>query len=271
MKNGMMTNPIFTATSMRKGICLSLLAVAFSIAGYAQDDLFGTPKREAKKGLLISLNGNFDMPAGDMAKRFGLSYRVGPGVHYKTKSNWIFGAKADFILGNKIKEEGFLSNLKDAQNSFLTSDGYRGPIETYQRGYLIGLQAGRILNTSKTNPDNGILLLTSLGFIQHKIHIVTRNLGDAPQLQGEYKKGYDRLTNGIFLEQYIGYAYFSNNSLINFNIGLDIMAGFTQGRRNYLLDVQKSGADKRFDMLFGVRGGWVIPAFKRKSEEIFFE
>jgi len=243
----------------------------FGNRGLAQDDLFGTPKKEPKKGFLISLNGNFDIPGGDMSKRFGLSYRVGPALHYKTKSNWLIGAKADFILGNQIKEEGFLDNLRTEKDEFLTRDGYSSPLETYQRGYMVALQAGRIINFSKTNPDNGLLLLTSAGFIQHKIHIVTRNAGDIPQLSGDYKKGYDRLANGVFLEQYIGYAFFSPNGLINFNIGLDVMGAYTQGRRDYWFDVQKAGTDKRFDLLFGVRGGWFIPIFKRKSEEIFFE
>lgn len=256
---------------MKKNICIAILALFLTNTATAQDDLFGTPKREAKKGLLISLNGNFDIPAGDMAKRFGLSYRVGPSMQYKTKKNWIFGAKADFILGDNVKEEGLLRNLVAADKTVLTNDGYRGKIEIYQRGYMVGLQAGKIINISKSNPDNGILLLSSAGFIQHKINIVTRNAGEVPQLQGEYKKGYDRLANGVFVEQFVGYAHFSNNGLINFNIGLDVMAGFTQGRRDYLLDVQRPGNESRFDMLFGIRGGWVIPAFKRKSEEIFFE
>jgi len=244
---------------------------AFSETGMAQDELFGTPKREARKGLVISLNGDFDIPAADMAKRFGLSYRVGPAVFYKTRSNWIIGAKSDFILGNKIEEDGFLSNLKNSDNTYITSSGFRKNIEVYERGYTVGLQAGKIINISKKNPDNGIMLLTSAGFIQHKIHIVTRNAGDLPQLTGDYKKGYDRLTNGLFLEQFVGFTHFANNGLVNFNIGLDVLAGFTQGRRDYWFDVQKPGNDKRLDILFGVRGGWFIPIFKRKSEEIYFE
>lgn len=237
----------------------------------AQDDLFGTEKREPKKGVIFSLNGNFDIPAGDMSKRFGLSYRVGPAVLYKTKTNWIFGAKADFIFGNKIKEEGFLSNLQAEDGTFITTEGDRAPMVFYERGYLIGIQAGKIIHTSSSNPDNGILLLTSAGFIQHKININTRNAGDIPQLQGDYKKGYDRLANGIFIEQFAGYTYFSPNGLINFNIGVDVLAGFTEGRRTFLYDVQKPGDDKRFDILLGLRAGWYIPIFKRKSEEFYFE
>ena len=49
------------------------------------------------------------------------------------------------------------------------------------------------------------------------------------------------------------------------------MAGFTQGRRDFLYDTGKPGTDTRLDILYGIRGGWYIPIFKRKSEELFFE
>jgi hypothetical protein len=236
---------------------------------FAQDDLFGTPKAESHKGLLIGFNADFDIPAADMAKRFGNNYRIGPSLQYKTKSNWIFGVKGDFIFGNKIRQDSFLANFYNADGSLIGTDGFRASTRVYERGYLIGLQGGKIFNISKKNSDNGILVMATAGFIQHKILINNPN-GNLPQFSGEYRKGYDRLTNGLFVEPYVGYVYFSKNGLLNFHIGLDVMAGFTQGRRDYLFDVQKPGNDKRLDILFGIRGGWYIQVFKRKSEEYFF-
>jgi len=153
----------------------------------------------------------------------------------------------------------------------LTYPGLRADVQVFERGYLIGLQAGKIISFSEKKPDNGLMLLTTAGFIQHKILISANKAGYIPQLDGEYRKGYDRLTNGWFIEQFAGYTYFSDNGLINFNIGIDVLAGFTQGRRDYLFDVQKPGNDSRLDMLVGIRGSWYIPIFRKKSEEIFFE
>jgi hypothetical protein len=250
----------------------NLIVLILSLPGfsYAQDDLFGTPKREPRKGIMIGLNANFDMPAADMANRFGASYRAGPSLQYKTKSNLIFGIKTDFMFGNKIKEDSFLVNLRENNGGIIGTNGFRTSTNVYERGYMIGLQFGKIFNYAKRNSDNGILAAATVGFIQHKI-LTTNADGEIPQLTGEYRKGYDRLTNGIFIEPYIGYIYLSNNGLINFHIGLDAMLGFTQGRREYLFDVRRPGDEKRFDMLFGIRGGWYIPVFKRKSEEYFFE
>ncbi|HTN47091.1 MAG TPA: hypothetical protein VL098_12140 [Flavipsychrobacter sp.] len=237
---------------------------------WAQDDLFGTPKKEPKKGLVIGVNGGFDVPAFDMAKRFGLSYRVGPSLYYKTKKNWLIGARTDFLFGNQVKEPGLMSNLLDAEKTLIGANDFRIKPTIFERGYMIGLQAGKILNYSQTNSDKGLYLAATAGFIQHKI-LITDGDGAVPQLGGEYKKGYDRLANGVFLAPYAGYMHFSNNGLINFHLGVEALMGFTAGRRTYWYDVKQPGEASRFDMLFSVRGGWFIPVFKRKSEEFFFE
>lgn len=254
---------------MNKAIA-SLLLICTPIFSFAQDELFGSTKLPARKGLIIGVNGNYDIPAGDMAKRFGNSFRIGGNLSYKTTKNWLFGAGIDFIFGSNIKEDSLLVNLEDATGSVIAQDGQRIGVGTFERGYMIGLNAGKIINLGKRNGDNGLLFLTTVGFMQHKINIYDRTQS-TPQLNKTYKKGYDRLTNGAFIEEYIGYAYFANNGLINFNIGLDITAGFTKGRRDYLYDVQRPDDKSRLDIFFGVRGGWYIPIFKRKSEEIFFE
>jgi hypothetical protein len=112
--------------------------------------------------------------------------------------------------------------------------------------------------------------MTGAGFMQHKINIFDQDK-TIPQLRGDYRKGYDRLTNGWYLEQFVGYNMFDKSGLLNFHIGLDFVAGFTKGRRDFLYDVMRKDDASRIDLLFGLRGGWYIPIFKHKSEEIYFE
>jgi hypothetical protein len=234
-----------------------------------QDDLFGRPKIvESHSGFIISVNGNFDIPSADMAKDFGLSTRIGPSLLYKTKANWLFGIKGDFIFGSQVRTDSLMVNLKDSYGEFLTQGGARVTIPVNERGYMIGLQAGKIVSTSKTSKDNGITLLTTVGFIQHKLQI--NNPNGVPALNGAYLKGYDRLTNGLFVEESIEYSYFAKNGLLNFHIGPDLMLGFTQDRRDYLFDVMRADTKQRLDMFFGIRGGWYFCIFKRKSEELVF-
>lgn len=248
---------------------LVLLLAALPVT--AQEDLFGkVPKQPARKGMIFAVNANYDKPLADMADRFGASARIGPSFMYKTTSNWLFGAKMDFIFGNRITQDSLLINVKDKYGEFITESGERAQIPMYERGYMIGLQAGKIINLSKRSGDNGLMLLTSAGFIQHKINIFVKQQ-DIPQIRGDYRKGYDRLTNGLFLEQFVGYTYFAKDGLLNFYVGFDAAFGFTQGRRDYLFDVKRPDDQPRLDILMGLRGGIYIPIFKRKSEELIFE
>lgn len=255
---------------MKRVSLLVLFCLAYLMPAQAQDDLFGSAKKPSRKGVIFGVNGNLDFPGADMAKRFGTSYRLGGSILYKTTSNWMFGPKMDFIMGGKVKEDSLLANLADRYGTILDRNGDRVGVRLFERGYMIGLQVGRIINMSKKSSDNGILIMTSAGFMQHKINIFDREK-TILQIQGDYRKGYDRLTNGLFLEQFVGYNYFADNGLINFHIGLDVTAGFTKGRRDYLYDVRRPDDQSRIDLLFGLRGSWYIPIFKRKSEEFFFE
>jgi hypothetical protein len=163
-----------------------------------------------------------------------------------------------------------MSNILDDEGYFITNQGSRQSVEVLERGWAIGLMAGKIFPFSKTNTNTGILALTGVGFLQHKINIYDADK-IVPQLAGDYRKGYDRLTNGIYLEQFVGYNHLDKNGYFNFHIGFNLMAGFTRGRRDYLYDVRRADDQPRLDLLFGIRGGWYVPLFRKKSEEVFFE
>jgi hypothetical protein len=257
--------------SMKFNFYSSLLLCLFLVSNaLGQKGLFETKKLAARKGFLLGANGNFDMPGGDLKNRFGNGYRLGASMAYKTQTNWIFGVKFDFNNGDQVKEDSLFSGIKDNANTLINQDGQRLAVNIYRRGFMAGIEGGYIFNTSKTVSDNGIMLLTGIGFMQHKILI--QDKGESIlSLRGESRKGYDRLANGIYLEQYLGYLFLSNSGLINFHIGLDLTVGFNQGRRDFLYDVRRPGNEKRTDIMFGVRGGWYLPMFKRKSEEFFFE
>jgi hypothetical protein len=253
-------------------IVLVFALVALAISARAQQDLFATEKQESSKGFVISIHGNFDKPAADMAKRFGSSYRFGPGVFYKWRSNWLLGLKGDLMFGNKIKEPGFLDNLNNQNTTrLLNQNGIRRGFSVFERGFTVGVQGGRIFNKILSHsPDNGLIIFTTVGFFQHRILLNDKN-GEFPQIAGKYIKGYDRLANGLFVEQFVGYNYISKQGFVAFNIGLNALAGFTQGRRDIWLDTRQPGDDKRLDVLLGIRGSWYIPIFHRRSDELFFE
>ncbi|HNB82224.1 MAG TPA: hypothetical protein PLP14_09015, partial [Chitinophagaceae bacterium] len=104
---------------------------------------------------------------------------------------------------------------------------------------------------------------------QHKIKLFDKDQS-FPQLRDEYVKGYDRLSNGLYLEHFTGYMYFSKNKLINCMMGLNIVCAFTKGRRDFLYDVARSDTRSRTDLLVGLKLGWIIPMYKKVSEETYY-
>lgn len=251
------------------GFCLGAFSLC-TLQASAQKGLFEAEHPPARKAVLVGVNGTFDLPGADMAKRFGPGYRVGISGHYKTQKGWLFGGKLDFLNGSDIREDSMFYGVTGAEKSFINQDGQRLFVETFKRGFMLGAEVGRLFTLKPTVPDAGILVMTGLGFMQHRVLIKDKS-ESIVALSGDYRKGYDRLVNGLYLEQYIGYMYMSNSGLVNFHIGFDFVAGFTQGRRDFLYDVRRPGTDKRLDLMYGVRGGWILPIFKRKSEDYFFE
>src|SRR5688572_23891874 len=107
------------------------------------------------------------------------------------------------------------------------------------------------------------MITVSTGFIQHKIRIET--IGNAvPELRHDYKKGYDHLTNGWHLSEFIGYTYFSNRQLVNFYGGFELTQGFTANRRDYNFDNLGNSDKNRLDLLYGFKLGWILPLYKKK-------
>lgn len=259
---------------MRAILLLAFFFCAVLSAGaQSDDDLFGSGEvAPRRRGIVLGFNTGVDLPVADMADRFGASLRVGPSIFFKTPSNWMFGVKGDFLFGSKINEDSLLINVRDDEGLFLDDAGQRTGAAINMRGYTLGLQAGRIfgLTPAADAGGRGILVLLGAGFIQHKIQFFNQ-LGTIAQIRGDYRKGYDRLTNGIYTEAFAGYNHFSKKGLFNFHIGLNALVGFTGGRRDYLFDVQRSGTGNRLDVLLGVRGGLYLPLWKKKSEEVFFE
>jgi hypothetical protein len=92
-----------------------------------------------------------------------------------------------------------------------------------------------------------------------------------PQLEGEYLKGYDRLTNGLAANQFLGYFNMSNSRVVNFYIGIEAIEGWTQGRRTINFDTGMVDNEARFDMLMGLRFGWVLHLYERAANEFYYD
>jgi hypothetical protein len=227
------------------------------------------PKDSAFAIPLIFGNYAYQFPEGHLKQRFGSNSAIGAMFLYKTKKNWVLGIDGNFIFSQNVKELDLFSNIATSQGMLIQHNGMLATISFFQRGFLSSLKAGKIFPVFGPNKNSGIMVLGSGGLLQHKIRI--HNPGNqVPQIQGDYKKGYDRLTNGFAASGFLGYMYLSNNRLYNFFAGVEFVHAWTQSRRDIDFDTMIKDETKRRDILYGAKVGWIIPIYKKMPQRYYY-
>jgi hypothetical protein len=138
------------------------------------------------------------------------------------------------------------------------------------RGFTSYVGVGRLFAINKRNMNTGFMVKGSLGFIQHKINFVSQER-NIPQLDENYAKGYDRLSSGLSINEFVGYFHQSQNRLINFYIGVEFMQAQTYNRRGYNYDQMSYDSYKKSDFSTSFRFGWMIPIYLNTKEEDEFQ
>ena len=218
---------------------------------------------------MVGMSFAYQIPDGDLVKRFSNNANIGISFLIKTKKKWVFGADGSFLFGRGIKEYGIFDSITTTDGYLINKDGKFADVQLHERGYSVGLKAGRLFKVLCPNPNSGILFLTGIGVLQHKIKIYD-HFNTTPQVDGDYKKGYDRLTNGIALSEFLGYVYLSNRRLVNFFGGFECMQAFTKSRRSYDYDLRKKDTAARTDLLYGFRLGWIVPLYKKAPQDFYY-
>lgn len=213
----------------------------------------------------------FQIPGGDLSERFGVNSNIGGGFLYKTGKNFVAGADFSFIFGSKIKiKDELMSNLFTVDGYIIDQGGSYASYALFERGYYFGVKAGIVIPVLKSNPNSGLLLLGSAGYLQHKVRIEVAN-NSAPQLLGDYKRGYDRLSGGFYVGEFIGYQFMGNTRLLNFTGGFEFVQGFTTPLRDVNFDSMKPDSRlNRTDLLFGIKLSWLVPIFARMPEKFYY-
>lgn len=219
---------------------------------------------------MVKISYAVHVPAGNLADRFGVNSAIGLNFSIKTKANWFFGFDGGFIFGNQIKEKGILDSLKTSSGFIIDQNGNPSTVRLFERGFTASLHIGKLFNLFSKNKNSGLLVYAGPTYLQHKIRI--DDIGrQSPQLVSGYIPGYDRLTSGFGLHEFIGYVYLGNNRILNFFAGFDLFQAVTKSQRSYNYDTMKSDTDTRFDMLSGFRIGWVLPLYKGTPQEFYYK
>ncbi len=243
---------------MRVLVCVLMVLIIPGL-GHSQEQ-----RLNQGTGFLLGFSYGIQWPGTDLADRFGQHFSAGLSTEWITeKKDYIFGLDGQFIFGQKVKTD-VLAPLRTAEGYIYGNDKSIADIQLRQRGFYVGGKIGKMLFSAADNPRAGLKLTLGLGFLQHKIRIQDDPSRVVPQLSGDYKKGYDRLTNGLALHQFIGYQKLATDQGINFFIGIESIQAFTESRRSFNFDTQSSEPENRFDLSFGVRAGWILPFYYGK-------
>lgn len=211
------------------------------------------------------------IPGGDLADRYGWNSNIGGGFMWKMQSNWLIGADFNYLFGKDIKiKNRVMTNLFTENGNIIDQSGSYASFNMVERGYYFTGKFGKVIPVLSPNPNSGIVLIAGIGYLQHKIRIEVLN-NTAPQLNGDYKRGYDRLAGGPVLNGFAGYMHLSNKRLLNFFGGFDFSMAFTRPLRDVNFDTMlPDPVQHRKDLLSGFRVGWIFPIFSREPNPYYY-
>ncbi|MES2780219.1 MAG: hypothetical protein V4651_10020 [Bacteroidota bacterium] len=249
-------------------IYILLITIATALTASAQDKK-ARPKGD--KMVNFQFHYTYMVPDGDLGLRFGPFHNAGFGGLYKTNNQWLFSLDASYQFGLSVKEDQLLINLTNSNGTIMNNGGTPADYSVGQRGFSVYGKVGRLFPVTQYNLNSGIVVLVGGGIYYHKINFsTTRN--DIPMLSESYQKGYDRLSMGPALTQFVGYSYQSHNRFYNFFIGVDFMQAFTTSVRKYNYDTRVEDTQQRLDLTYGLRVGWLIPIYlKSKNSDNEYE
>ena len=103
-----------------------------------------------------------------------------------------------------------------------------------------------------------------MGVMQHYLYIKNPQQPEdrVPALEPEYLKGYDRLTLGFSLNQFIGYMHLTKKNLLCFYGGVEFAEIFAKRQREYDFNLMRKDDVKLFESMIGLKIGWIIPLYK---------
>ncbi len=248
-----------------KAILFILITALSAFQGLAQDKYLFSNKIVDLQFLY-----NYHIPSGRIGERYGNFSSVGFGGMLKSKNNWVLGYELNYLFGMKIKEENILNNLVTSGNYVSNTDGFPANYSVNMRGISTFVKGGRLFGVKKYNMNTGILVLVGAGYLNHRINFQTQE-GNAPPIDADYQKGYDRFSSGIAFNQFVGYMYHSQNRYVNLFIGLDFYQGITYNRRGYNYDTEQFDKGRHLDYTTSFRFGWTIPIYMNTREQNEFQ
>ena len=217
-----------------------------------------------------SFSYSYQLPGGDVKDQYGNNSTIGGSLMYKTRKNLLLSFDVNFIFGGDVKNADSILWMVMTDNGYIIDgNGVYTLYNMYERGYSFDFRVGKILPFLSANPNSGVLLSGGMGFLLHRMKLDVQHQ-TAPQITGDYGKGYDRLTSGFTLNEFVGYFFMGKSRILNFYAGFEFYQAFTKSRRDYIFDLMRKDDSNHHDFFFGFKVGWMIPVYNRAPDKYYY-
>lgn len=227
-------------------------------------------KDETLAAFIPHISYSYQFTSGDIANRYGDNSTIGVGLKYKSTKNFMFSFDANFIFGSDIKNtDSILWMVLTEDEYIIDGNGTYALYALYERGYNLNFSFGKILPVLNPNPNSGLMITAGFGYSLHRMKIDNQHR-TAPQISDDYAKGYDMLTGGMSLNQFIGWFYMGNSKLTNFYVGFEFHQAFTKSLRDWNLSTMEKDNNSYIDLFYGIKVGWTLPIYQRAPDKYYF-
>lgn len=251
---------------MLKRILAFLLVLSVAFVSNAQVNV----RDSVVAAFIPHVSYSYQFPGGDIAKRYGHNSTIGTGLKYKTSKNFVFSLDANFIFGSDIKNtDSILWMVLTEEEFIIDGNGTYALYALYERGYNINMSFGKIFPVFNPSRNSGLLVTGGLGFLLHRMKIDNQHR-TAPQISDDYAKGYDMLTGGFSLNQFVGWFYMGNSRLTNLYAGFEFHQAFTKSLRDWNFSTMEKDNNRYFDYFIGIKIGWMLPIYDRAPDKYYY-
>ncbi len=253
---------------MKKIFTIFSLIIFISSISFGQrnvkDSIIGTP--------WVAVNYGANWTSGDLSLKYNYFNHLGIMAGYKTSKNWFWGIDGNFMFSDNVDINGMFDGLTDEKGNITDVNGDIATVVVAARGLNINLAVGKVFPVLSPNKNSGFFIHGGVGFLAHKYRIATQDQV-IPQIELEYKKGYDRLSLGPNFHEFLGYAFMADRGLINFYGGFYAQQGLTKNFRTIFFDQPDVPVSTKtmLDLQAGLKIGWFIPIYKRKPKDYYFD
>lgn len=199
---------------------------------------------------------------------------------YKYKSGWMMTLDGDLWFGlnsdNLQQREIRMGDVFNESGMAYGFNGTDGNVIAHNRSLAARVGVAKIVRVIPENPNSGILLKLSGGWLMQKtVFVQDMNESPVPQLSGRYAKLYDHLRNGAVLTQSVGFCYMSNYlTYVNFKVELSVSESFMWSNRPYIIDnvMGLNGKDNNryFDLFYGLKLTWLFPLMGKTTYDYYY-